>query len=359
MKRLFCILFCTFCASLFLFSQDYKNWVRFAPRLPDAWFLTDSARLVGANVMAHQIENGAWPKNINFFHLEDSIVDSQLSTSRLSEGRPKLASGLPSDSDVCGEQPRIVNSQLSIINLSEATIDNGATTTEIRFLMRLFAATGDSLCLESALRGVRYLLSMQYDNGGFPQYFPRRDHYHARITFNDDAMVSVLRLLREVSLRRAPYGPFPLALSVEAAAAVDRGVACILACQYVQHGVRTVWAQQYDEHTLQPAPARSFELAGLCSAESAAIVEFLKSVSADHPEVLPAVEDAINWFRAHQLPDGRWARFYTLEDNRPFFCGRDGVMRFSLDEIDEERQKGYSWYNTRPAKLLRTSAPRP
>ena len=325
MKRLFCILFCTFCASLFLFSQDYKNWVRFAPRLPDAWFLTDSARLVGANVMAHQIENGAWPKNVNFFSIPDTIV----------------------------------NCQFSILNLNEATIDNAATTTEIRFLMRLFAATGDSLCLESALRGVRYLLSMQYDNGGFPQYFPRRDHYHARITFNDDAMVSVLRLLREVSLRRAPYGPFPLELSVEAAAAVDRGVACILACQYVQHGVRTVWAQQYDEHTLQPAPARAFELAGLCSAESAAIVEFLQTVSEDHPEVLPAIDDAIKWFRAHQLPDGRWARFYTLEDNRPFFCGRDGIMRFSLEEIDEERQKGYSWYNTRPAKLLRTSAPRP
>ena len=322
MKRLFCILFCTFCASLFLFSQDYKNWVRFAPRLPDAWFLTDSARLVGANVMAHQIENGAWPKNINFFRLEDD------------------GAAAPS-------------------SLEAATIDNGATTTEIRFLMRLFAATGDSLCLESALRGVRYLLSMQYDNGGFPQYFPRHDHYHARITFNDDAMVSVLRLLREVSLRRAPYGPFPLELSVEAAAAVDRGVACILACQYVQDGVRTVWAQQYDEHTLEPAPARSFELAGLCSAESAAIVEFLQSVSEDHPEVLPAIDDAIKWFRAHQLPDGRWARLYTLEDNRPFFCGRDGVMRFSLDEIEEERQKGYSWYNTRPAKLLRTSAPRP
>ena len=322
MKRLFCILFCTFCASLFLFSQDYKNWVRFAPRLPDAWFLTDSARLVGANVMAHQIENGAWPKNVNFFRLEDD------------------GAAAPS-------------------SLEAATIDNGATTTEIRFLMRLFAATGDSLCLESALRGVRYLLSMQYDNGGFPQYFPRRDHYHARITFNDDAMVSVLRLLREVSLRRAPYSPFPLELSVEAAAAVDRGVACILACQYVQDGVRTVWAQQYDEHTLQPAPARSFELAGLCSAESAAIVEFLQTVSADHPEVLPAIDDAIKWFRAHQLPDGRWARFYTLEDNRPFFCGRDGVMRFSLEEIDEERQKGYSWYNTRAAKLLRTAAPRP
>ena len=45
-----------------------------------------------------------------------SSVTSHLSTSRLSEGRPKLASGLPSDSDVCGEQPRIINSQFSILN---------------------------------------------------------------------------------------------------------------------------------------------------------------------------------------------------------------------------------------------------
>lgn len=42
-----------------------------------------------------------------------STVNGQCSTSRLSEGRPKLVSGLPSDSDVCGAQPRIVNSQHS------------------------------------------------------------------------------------------------------------------------------------------------------------------------------------------------------------------------------------------------------
>ena len=42
-----------------------------------------------------------------------STVNGQYSTSRLSEGRPKLVSGLPSDSDVCGAQPRIVNCQHS------------------------------------------------------------------------------------------------------------------------------------------------------------------------------------------------------------------------------------------------------
>jgi hypothetical protein len=43
----------------------------------------------------------------------DSMFNVQGSTSRLSEGRPKLVSGLPSDSDVCGAQPRIVYSQHS------------------------------------------------------------------------------------------------------------------------------------------------------------------------------------------------------------------------------------------------------
>ena len=42
-------------------------------------------------------------------NVQCSMFNVQGSTSRLSEGRPKLASGLPSDSDVCGTQPRIIN----------------------------------------------------------------------------------------------------------------------------------------------------------------------------------------------------------------------------------------------------------
>ena len=56
----------------------------------------------------------------------DSMFNVQGSTSRLSEGRPKLVSGLPSDSDVCGEQPRIVNCQLSIINYHTADSSTAA-----------------------------------------------------------------------------------------------------------------------------------------------------------------------------------------------------------------------------------------
>src|SRR5207237_1784264 len=38
-----------------------------------------------------------------------------------------------------------------------------------------------------------------------------------------------------------------------------------------------------------------------------------------------------------------WARFYDIEPNRPFFCDRDGVKRWSLAEIGPERRAGYTW----------------
>ena len=39
-----------------------------------------------------------------------------------------------------------------------------------------------------------------------------------------------------------------------------------------------------------------------------------------------------------------WARFYEIETNRPFFCGRDGVKKYDIAEIEAERRNGYAWY---------------
>ncbi len=62
------------------------------------------------------------------------------------------------------------------------------------------------------------------------------------------------------------------------------------------------------------------------------------------------------WFSASKV-DGRWARFYELGTNRPIFVGRDGVVKYSLGEIEEERQRGYRWWVDRPAKMLAESYP--
>ena len=52
-----------------------------------------------------------------------------------------------------------------------------------------------------------------------------------------------------------------------------------------------------------------------------------------------------------------WARFYELGTNRPMFCGRDSIVKYSMAEIEYERRNGYSWYIDRPAGLLDTDYP--
>ena len=47
-----------------------------------------------------------------------------------------------------------------------------------------------------------------------------------------------------------------------------------------------------------------------------------------------------------------WARFYDLETGKPFFCGRDGVKKSSLAEIELERRAGYAWLRPWGEKVL-------
>ena len=89
------------------------------------------------------------------------------------------------------------------------------------------------------------------------------------------------------------------------------------------------------------------------------------------PAVIRAVEAAVAWFQRVQLRGIRvverdgdrvirddrdrpslWARFYELETDRPFFCGRDGVVKYALAEIEKERRVGYSWYVETPRRVL-------
>ena len=54
---------------------------------------------------------------------------------------------------------------------------------------------------ESFLKGLDYLLKAQYPNGGWPQFYPDLSGYYKHITFNDDAMIGVMKLLRDVAAR--------------------------------------------------------------------------------------------------------------------------------------------------------------
>ena len=325
------------------------NWPTFAKNADDDFMATSEAARVGDNLLFYQHETGGWPKNMR---LQDPLTDNvRKKVDEMKKGK------------------------------RYATIDNKGTTTEIIYLSRLYNATKDERYLDAVLRGFDYLFKAQYANGGWPQFFPLSKGYYTHITYNDDAMVNVLKVMRDAAKGKAPFTFLPDSVKAKAQASLDKGVDCILKTQVVQDGRKTVWCAQYDENTLQPADARAFELASLSGQESDDIVLFLMSLSKPSMEIRRCIEDAVAWFKKSKITgirlekytndegkkdtrvvpcaqddapcDPLWARFYTLDDNRPFFCDRDGVKRYSLDEIGYERRNGYSWYNNDGIDVLK------
>lgn len=261
----------------------------------------------------------------------------------------------------------------------DATIDNHATTREIRWLAAAFATTGNAAYRDAARRGVDYLLAAQYPSGGWPQFHPDRSGYRAQITFNDDAIVHVVELLQDVADGEGALSALTRERGVQAADAVARALALILDLQVVLAGTPTVWAAQYDPTTLQPATARSYELPSLASSESVSIVRLLLRQPTPSSRLIAAVDAAEVWFRTHGLADlafersgrgetadGRlraqpgavlWARFYDLEHQQPLLVDRGGIVVPTLAAMSRERRGGYAWYGTWPQRLLARDLP--
>jgi len=314
------------------------------------WYASAEALRIADNVLLYQRESGGWPKNIDM-------------------GKP------------LGEDDRAA--LLARKKETDSTIDNGATHTQLSFLARVYRARHQERYRESFLEGLDYLLKAQYANGGWPQFYPKLTGYYKRITYNDDAMIGVMKLLRDVAEAKPEYHFVDEARRASAAKAVEKGIECLLKTQVIVNGRRTVWCAQHDEVTLAPAPARKFEVVSLSGGESVGIVRFLMSIKDPSPAIIEAIESAVEWFGQVQLkgikwiekadasqpngidrvvvkdPEGgsTWARFYEIGSNRPIFVGRDGVVKYSLAEIEHERRTGYNWYIDEPAKLLKKDYP--
>lgn len=324
--------------------------------MPAEWYGTSEALRIADNVLLYQRNTGGWYKNID---MAEPLTDIQ---KNILLGQKKE----PYDS----------------------TIDNNATTTQIQYLARVYNATKQERFKEGFNKGVDYLLKAQYDNGGWPQYYPVNPAgspstaYWAHITFNDNAMYNVMTLLRAVATDPA-YGFVDQARRDQAARAVQKGIALILKTQIIVDGKKTAWCAQYDEKTLAPAQARAYELPSISGQESVPVVRYLMSIDKPSPEIVDAIQSAVKWFESARitgvqvvdkrdpaLPGGMdrivvqnpnappiWARFYDIETNKPFFVGRDSVKKETLAEIEQERRTGYAYYTTAPAYLLANEYP--
>lgn len=329
-----------------------------ALRQQSLWYQTDEAARIGDQIVLYQKDNGGWEKNTDM-------------TRMLTQA----------------EKDKIIAAKSDI---SETTIDNRTTYTQLRYLTKLITGslqkktppTNHPKHLEAFFKGFDYLLSSQYENGGFPQFFPLKKGYYSHITFNDDAMIGVLEFLRGIAEKKEDYLFVDDERRARAEKSISKGLEAILKTQVKVNGVKTVWCAQYDEKTLEPAPARNFEPISLSGSESVGIVRHLMQIENPPKVVIEAIESAIKWFEKSKITgikvveganaEGNfdrivvedknappiWARFYDISTNRPIFTGRDKIIKNSLAEIEIERRTGYQYYTNSPQKLLEVDYPK-
>jgi pectate lyase len=220
------------------------------------WFQTEEGRRIADNVLSWQSPYGSWPKKSD------------------TASRPYK-----------GEKDKL-----------NGTFDNWATIGELRFLARAFGATKDLRYKQAFDNGIDHILTAQYPTGGWPQFYPPARDYPRHITYNDDAMIRIMMILRDVAGGQPPYDFVDESRRKKVADAMECGIKCILKTQIIQDGKLTAWCAQHDEKTLAPAWGRTFEPPSISGSESIGIIRFLMSIEKPTPEIIAAIEGAVAWF---------------------------------------------------------------
>jgi hypothetical protein len=215
-------------------------------------------------------------------------------------------------------------------------LDDDITQGAITFLIELDAVLDEEWLTESITMGLDWLREAQFPNGAWPQWYPLIGGYHDYYTFNDNAMGDCVRVML---LAHERYGKPQYLESAQRCGdfiILSQGAA-------PQSG----WAQQYS-HDLKPAWARAFEPPGLSSAESAGNLRTLMMIYryTGEKKYLNPIPRAIEWFERSKLGPDLWARLYEVGTNRPIYGDRDSKVHYTLEEISEERRKGYSWQSS-------------
>lgn len=225
-----------------------------------------------------------------------------------------------------------------------SSLDDDKTQSALRFLMQLDRALQfqEARIHDATLFALDSLLAAQFPNGAwaqvweapadltrpdslkasYPQDWPRKypgGDYWLFYTFNDNNIsqtVDTLRLADEI------YG------GDRYRAAIDKAGQFILDAQMPEP--QPAWAQQYN-FEMHPVWARKFEPPAISGSESQRLIETLLDlyVASGKRPFLEAVPPALAYLRRSQLPDGRLARFYELQTNKPLYMNTQYELTYS------------------------------
>ncbi|MGK9476074.1 pectate lyase [Melioribacter sp. OK-6-Me] len=201
-----------------------------------------------------------------------------------------------------------------------ATFDDNSTAGAAEYLLRYYLISGDTSIEKSLNKAIDFILKSQYDNGAWPQRYPIIDstHYSAFYTYNDYVIWNNLKFLILCYASLKYESLFK---------AIEKAMNFYILSQYKKP--QAGWAQQYN-FNLEPAPARTYELAALDPQYTAHHIEMLikfYEMTCDE-KYLKIIPDALAWIETVKFNDNeincRVPKFVELNTNKPLFIHRSG-----------------------------------
>ena len=288
MKKIFtlAILLMTFMA---MNAQSYKDlkWGEICSgKMGTEWYGSAEAISVADTLVSVQKTNGGWMKNDQFH---------KLSTSELT-ARQKLS----------GDNGRNIHS----------CFDNYATTQEMRFLAKVYQQTHQQRFLDAFKRALDLIFESGNSlNGGWAQYWPLSSDkfsYQNYITFNDDLMLNMMRILQDISEQKGDFaGLVDDATREKCKAQWDKAIECVINCQIDDNGVKAAWCAQHDAADFLPTEGRPHEMPSVSGYESANLLYYLMSINKPSEEIQQSITAAVEWLKSHKYKENATVVDYT------------------------------------------------
>ena len=181
-----------------------------------------------------------------------------------------------------------------------SSVYNGATTAELKYLAKYITANKpeDSKYQDAFVKGIKYLLTTQHDNGGWSMNPGSGSGFNANIEVGNKAMTEVLTLLSDIAiLNNQDYVFARKAMNVdEIKSAVEKGNDFIVKSQISNNNKKSGWATQYDKSG-NVTMGHTYERESVSSYTTKDVIDYLMTIHNPSQDIKDAVESAYSWLK--------------------------------------------------------------
>lgn len=201
----------------------------------------------------------------------------------------------------------------------QSCLDNATTTQEMNFLAMVYNRTKEQKYLEGFKRGLNMLFESEKKNGGWSQYWPLtgNGHFQDDITFNDNLMVHVINMMRDIYVNSGEYYELLDKETREKChKAYERGIQTIINCQIDDNGVKAGWCAQHDPETFLPTGGRTNEPPSVSGLETSRLIVALMRYDDPSETLKETIRSAVKWLEEHKMKDKALETFTNAEGEK-------------------------------------------